>query len=190
MKFIETKSDTFDVLLHGSTGGMNYSLMRKIFDVCCTQGHSVVSFDFPFYEREEEQSSGPELTEELIVLKDVLAKCHAEKYKFVRLIGKSLGGIIGAKFLEGLSTDDQKKFTIIFFGYDIGSINLKNFDGKIVVIQGEKDRFGNIDAVKKDLEGAVSNDITYFEVPNADHSFRNDQKDPVYEEVAIEFFKK
>ena len=168
---------------------MSYSLMQKIFDACLAQGHSVVSFDFPFFERGEEHSSGPELTEEIGVLKDVLDKCHAEKYKSIRLIGKSLGGIIGAKFLEGLSGNDQKKFTIIFFGYVVGSINLKNFQSKIVVVQGEKDRFGNIDSVKKDLESALSRDIIYFEVPNADHSFRNDQKEPVYEETAIKFFK-
>jgi predicted alpha/beta-hydrolase family hydrolase len=189
MKFVETKSDTLDVLLHGSSGGMNYSLMQKIFDGCVTEGHSVVSFNFPFFERGEEHSSGSELTEELGILKDILAKCHAEKYESVRLIGKSLGGIIGARFLEGLSGEDQKKFTIIFFGYDVGDVNLKNFQGKAVVIQGEKDKYGNIDAVKKNLEGETSKDVVYYEVPNADHSFRNEQKEPVYEDVAINFFR-
>jgi len=189
MKFVETKSDTLDVLLHGSSGGMNYSLMQKIFNACSAQGHSVVNFNFPYFERGDEYSSGPELTEELDVLKDVLTKCHAEKYKSIRLIGKSLGGIIAAKFLEKLSAIDQKKFTIVFFGYDVGSINLKNFQGNIVVIQGEKDKYGNIEAVKKDLETTVSKDITYYEVPNADHGFRNESKEPVYEGVAIDFFK-
>lgn len=31
------KSDTLDILLHGSSGGMNYSLMQKIFDECVKQ---------------------------------------------------------------------------------------------------------------------------------------------------------
>lgn len=40
LKFIDSKSDTLDVILHGSSGGMNYSLMQKIADVCVKQGHS------------------------------------------------------------------------------------------------------------------------------------------------------
>lgn len=64
MKSVETKSDTLDILLHGAGSEMNHSNMQKAFDVCVAQGNSVVNFNFPFYEREEEHSSGPELIEE------------------------------------------------------------------------------------------------------------------------------
>jgi len=84
MKFVETQSDILDVLLHGAGGRMNHSNMRKAFDVCVKQGHSVVNFNFPFFERGEEHSSGPDLTEEVDTLKKVLAECKVDKYKHIR----------------------------------------------------------------------------------------------------------
>ncbi len=190
MNFVEAQSDTLDVLLHGAGGGMNHSNITKAFEVCVKQGHSVINFDFPFFERGEEHSSGPDLTEEIETLKKVLTECKADKYKHIRLIGKSLGAIIAAKYLSQLAPDVQKKFSVVIFGYDTGMIDISGFPGKVTIIQGEKDKFGNIEVVMKDLRNAASKDISYFEIPNADHSYRNEQKEPVYEDKAIEIFKK
>ncbi len=190
LKFIKNKSNTLDVLLHGSSGGMNYSLMQKIFDECAKQGHSVANFNFPYFERGEEQSSGPELNEELETLKSVLNKCKAEEYKHIRLIGKSLGAIIASYYLKSLSKEEQTKYSVIVFGYVTGSIDLKSFGGKIDIIQGEKDKFGNIDVVRNDLKDVVSKDISYFEIKNADHSYRNELKEPIFEDEAIDIFKR
>ena len=189
MKFIEIKSNTLDVLLHGAGGGMEHSNMKKTFDVCVEKGHSVVNFNFPFFERGEEHSSGPELVEEIETLKKILSDCHAKKYKHIRLIGKSLGAIIAAKYLSQLKPEEQNKFSVIIFGYDTGMINISTFAGKISIIQGEKDKYGDIDVVKNDLKNAKAENIQYFEVPNADHSYRNEQKEPVYEDIAINYFK-
>ncbi len=189
LKFIDNKSDTIDILLHGGKGGMNQSLSLNIFDACVNQEYSVVSFNFPFFEREEEQSSGPELNEELKTLQTVLDECKADEYKHVRLIGKSLGGIIASRFVSHLTKMDQEKYSVIIFGYVTGDINLNNFNGKITIIQGEKDKYGGIEVVKNDLKNAVSKNINYFEIKNADHSYRNGLKEPVFEDDAIDIFK-
>ncbi len=64
------------------------------------------------------------------------------------------------------------------------------FPGKISIILGEKDKYGNIEVVKNDLKNAVSKNIEYFEIQKADHSYRNPQtKELVYENEAIEVFK-
>jgi alpha/beta superfamily hydrolase len=118
-----------------------------------------------------------------------LDECKAEKYKHIRLIGKSLGAIIASYYLESLQKEEQSKYSIVIFGYVTGSIDLNSFEGKIDIIQGEKDKFGNIDVVKNDLKDAVSEDISYFEIKNADHSYRNELKEPVFEDEAIEVFK-
>ena len=55
LKYIDNNSDTLDVLLHGSSGGMNYTLMQKVFDESVRQGHSVANFNFPYFERGQEQ---------------------------------------------------------------------------------------------------------------------------------------
>ncbi len=187
--FKDLNSNTLDVLLHGSSGGMNYSLMQKIFDECLKQGHSVANFNFSYFVRGEEQSSGPELKEELETLNSVLNQCKAKEYKHIRLIGKSLGAIIASYYVKSLSKEEQQKFSVIFFGYATGSINIKGFVGKIYIIQGQNDKFGNIEVVKKDLSDAVSKDINYFEIVNADHSYRNELKEPVFEDEAISMFK-
>lgn len=190
LKFINNKSDILDVLLHGSSGGMNYSLMQKIFDECIRQEHSVANFNFPYFERGEEQSSGPELKVELETLQSVLDECETKEYKHVRLIGKSLGAIIASYYIKTLSKEYQSKYSIVVFGYVTGSIDLKSFGGKIDIIQGEKDKFGNIDVVRNDLKDVVSKDISYFEIKNADHSYRNELKEPIFEDEAIDIFKR
>lgn len=189
LKFVKKESDTLDVLLHGSSGGMNYSLMQNIFDECVKQEHSVANFNFPYFERGEEQSSGPELKEELETLKSVLNECKAEEYKHIRLVGKSLGAIIASYYLKALPKEEQSKYSVVVFGYVLGSIDVKSFDGKIGIIQGEKDKFGNIEVVKNDLKNAVSKDINYFEIKKADHSYRNETKEPIFEDAAIEIFR-
>lgn len=190
LNFINNRSETLDVLLHGSSGGMNYSLMQKIANVCIKQGHSVANFNFPYFEKGEEQSSGPELKEELETLQTVLNMCKAKEYKHIRLIGKSLGAIIASYYLKSLPKEQQSKYSIVVFGYVTGSIDLKSFEAKIDIIQGEKDKFGNIEAVKKDLKNAVSRNINYFEIKNADHSYRNESKEPIFEDEAIDIFKR
>lgn len=180
------KSDTLDVLLHGSSGGMKYSLMQKVFDLCIKQGHSVVNFNFPYFERGEEQSSGPELKEELEILQSVLDQCNAREYKHVRLIGKSLGAIIASYYLRDLTEAEQPKYSIVVLGYVTGSIDLNKFVGKINVIQGEFDKFGNIETVKMDLKNSKSTSISFYEVKKADHSYRNPEtKEPLFEDEAI-----
>lgn len=186
LKFIKNRSDTLDVLLHGSSGGMNYSLMQKVADVCVKQGHSVVNFNFPYFERGEEQSSGPELKEELKTLQAVLVECKAKEYKHIRLIGKSLGAIIASYYLKLLSKEEQSKYSVVIFGYVTGSVDLKNFEGNIDIIQGEKDKFGNIEVVKNDFKTTVSKNVNYFEIKYADHSYRNDLREPVFEDKAVE----
>ena len=190
LKFINNNSNTLDVLLHGSSGGMNYSLMQKIFDVCLKQGHSVANFILPYFARGDEHSSGPELKEELETLQSVLNECKSKEYKYIRLIGKSLGAIIASYYIKSLSKEEQLKYSVIVFGYATGSIDLKSFEGKINIIQGEKDKFGDIETVKNDLKESVSKNINYFEIKNADHSYRNESKEPIFEDEAIEVFKK
>jgi predicted alpha/beta-hydrolase family hydrolase len=52
-----------DVLLHEAGGGIEHSNIKRAFNICVKNGHSVVNFDFPFFERGKKHSSGPELIE-------------------------------------------------------------------------------------------------------------------------------
>jgi len=184
--FYNNRAKNLDVVLHGGSQGMDSGLINKIIEASRKNGNSVVAFNFPYIERGEEKSSGPELIEETDALQSVLNFCQADKFESIRLIGKSLGGVVAGHYLKKLDPNQLDKFSLIIFGYDIGYIDLKTFPGKIVIIQGDKDKFGDVEAVKNDMKGAVSKDIVYLSVKGADHSYRvPETKEPIYENEAV-----
>lgn len=180
-------SSSLDVVLHGRTPGIDSPFIEKVFNYSKHKGNSVLAFNFPYLERGDESSSGPELKEELETLKEMLTMIEkGTSYSKIRLIGKSLGGIIASYWIKSLTKEDQKRYEVIILGYVTGDVQLKQFEGKITIIQGEKDKYGNIEVTKKDLSDAISEDIQYFEVKNADHSYRNpNTKEPIYEDDVI-----
>lgn len=184
--FYNNRAKTLDVVLHGGSQGMNSGLINKIVNASRENGNSVVAFNFPYIERGEENSSGPELIEEISALQSILDFCQSDKYENIRLIGKSLGGVVAGHYLKKIGKNQSDKYSLIIFGYDIGYIDLKEFPGKIVIIQGSKDKFGDIEAVKKDLNGAISKHVIYLSVEGADHSYRvPETKEPIYEDEAV-----
>ena len=115
-----------------------------------------------------------------------MEKYKAAEYKYIRFVAKSLGAIVASYFLKSLPTTEHGRYSIIVLGYVLGSINLTSFLGKIIIIQGENDKFGGIKKVKIDLRNAISKDIRYIEIPSADHSFRDPEtKEPLFEDEAI-----
>jgi len=62
-----------------------------------------------------------------------------------------------------------------------------SFTGNIYVIQGENDKNGGVKEVKEAFNNLDQNKIKYFEIPGADHSFRDPEtKDPIFQEKALE----
>jgi predicted alpha/beta-hydrolase family hydrolase len=185
------KSDTLDVVLHGGSYNINTPFMQKVFDVCRGKGHSAIAFNFPYRERGEENSSGSGLKEELEMLQTFLDYCEYKKYKNIRFVGKSLGAIVASLYLDKLPKGQMSKFSIVVLGYVTGHVKLQNFTGPIAIIQGEKDKFGNINKVKGDLKNAKSKDIEYFEIKGADHSYKNPKtKKPDYVNEAMKVLSK
>ncbi len=179
-------SEQLDIILQGGSYGIESTFIRNIYDNSVKKGNSVIAFNFPYYERGEESSSGPELKEELNALQNILDYSRYKEYKHVRLIAKSLGGIVASYYLSNLSQKDMNNFSVVVLGYIAGQTKLKQFNGPIKIIQGEKDKFGGIDVVKEDMKSAVSKEIQFIEIPNADHSYREmETKEPRYEKLAI-----
>ncbi|MCX6726245.1 MAG: hypothetical protein NTY75_00300 [Candidatus Shapirobacteria bacterium] len=184
--FFNNKSETLDVILHGGSQGMDSSLINKLVEKSKSLGNSVVAFNFLYIERGEENSSGPELIEELDALQFVMDYCRSGDFKHIRLIGKSLGGVVAASYLTKLTPENMSRFSAIILGYDIGYIDIKSFTGKIKIVQGSKDKFGDIEVVKSDIKGLASKEIAYVSIEGADHSYRvPETKDPIYEDDAV-----
>ena len=180
------KSDNLDVILHGGSQGIDSSFILKLFEASEKEGNSVVAFNFPYLERGDDHSSGAEVVEEREIVASILESCDYRKYKTIRILGKSLGAIIAAKYFESLAKSEVGPFSITVLGYDVGQIGLKKFPGNILIVQGSKDKYGDIEVVKNDLRGAISKNIKYLSVEDADHSFRvPETKEPVYEDKAV-----
>jgi predicted alpha/beta-hydrolase family hydrolase len=176
-------SKTVYLVLHGGGAeGVETPFISNIIDSLVTTGSSVFGFNFPYCERGEENSSGPELTEETAALDEVVQFLQSEGYERVIIVAKSLGGITTSYWL---AQHPDTLVHVIVLGYVIGSVKTEAWHDKLsAVIQGEHDRFGNGDAVKEEL---ATHNITakVLELPMADHSYRNEQKEPVYQTEAI-----
>ena len=180
-------SNNLDVVMHGVNKGIDSQFIQKIVNESYRNGNTVIAFNFEFYDRGEHSSSGVELEEERKSLKSILEYCEYKKYKKVRLIGKSLGGIVIGRYLKELSLNSHEQFEVVIFGYDIGYIDINDFKGRIRIVQGSKDKFGDINAVKEDLKGSISKLIEYIEIEGASHSYCNPENDePIYEDKAIQ----
>jgi len=188
--YFKPNSDALDIVLHGGSVGIDTPFMRKIIECLKKGSNSVLAFNFLYYERGQKQSSGKDLAEELGTLNNLMEFVHAQEYKYIRFIGKSLGGIVASYFLDKLPDNEHSKYSVIILGYVVGSLKLQKFSGSICVIQGEKDKFGGIEKVKMDLKNANSKDIKYFEIKGADHSYRDPEtKSPVFEDEAIKILE-
>lgn len=175
-KFEFYQDDTIgilDVVLHGSNSGIESPFIQKIFEAGKQVERSIAIFNFPYIDRGEKKSLDDPREEEISALKIVLEELGSDRYQKVRLIGKSLGAVVAAEYLSSLDKDEQKKFELVVLGYDLGWIKLSGFSGKVMIIQGSEDEFGDIDDVRKDLRGAVFEKLILHGVGGADHSFRN-----------------
>lgn len=172
------------VVLHGGgPEGIETPFISSVFDALAATGTSVYGFNFPYCERGEESSSGPDLPEETAALEKVIDFLRHEGYEKIVIVAKSLGGIVTSYWL---TEHPEANVSVAILGYVIGSVKTEALQGKLqLVIQGELDRFGGAEAVRNELAAhGVSAEVT--EIPQADHSYRNEQKQPVHQPAAVQ----
>lgn len=174
-------SDRVFVVLHGSgTEGVESTFIAKVIEGLTKTSNSVFGFNFPYCERGDESSSGPELAEEVEALKQVVEQLQENGYK-VTIVAKSLGAIVASFYLEQNPSDEIE---LIILGYVIGDVKTQAVRNNLkAVIQGENDRFGGAEAVNAEIRD-INADV--IEISSADHSYRNDQKEPVFQDAAIQ----
>ncbi|TAH33596.1 alpha/beta fold hydrolase [Candidatus Saccharibacteria bacterium] len=175
---------TVYLVLHGGgPEGIETPFISNIINALVGTSSSVFGFNFPYCERGEENSSGEALAEETAALDKVVQFLRSEGYEKIIIVAKSLGGITTSYWLEQHPNENVE---VVVLGYVIGSVKTEALPDKLrLVIQGENDRFGNAEAVKAELnKHNVTADVV--EVSKADHSYRNEQKEPVYQEQTIE----
>lgn len=176
-------AETVYLVLHGGGAeGIETPFISSVIEGLVGTRNSVFGFNFPYCDRGEESSSGEELTEETAALQQAVQFLRGEGYKKIIIVAKSLGGIVTSYWLEQHPEEDVE---VVVLGYVIGGVKTQPLQNKVrLVIQGANDRFGNAEAVQTELQQhEVIADVA--ELPNADHSYRNEQKEPVYQSDAI-----
>lgn len=168
------------MILHGGGPvGVETDFISSIFDAIAATKNSVLCFNFPYCEREEEASSGPELKEEVDALKRAIDFAYLEGFSKIIIVAKSLGGIIASYYLEQYP-DGQIELLIL--GYIPSETKQRAISNNLkLVIQGTNDRFASPIEVKKN----VGSQVEVIEIIDADHSYRNSKKELVYQETAI-----
>lgn len=170
------------VLHGGGPEGIETPFIANIINHLTETGNSVFGFNFPYCERGEENSSGEALSEETAALETVVQFLRSEGYEQIIIVAKSLGGITTSYWLEQHKADDV---AVVVLGYVIGIVKTEALQGALrLVLQGENDRFGNAQAISAEL-AKHSIEASVVEIPKADHSYRNEQKEPVYQDDAI-----
>lgn len=175
------------VLHGGGPEGIETPFIANVINRLGETRDSVFGFNFPYCERGEQDSSGETLSEETAALETVVKFLRCEGYEQIVIVAKSLGGITTSYWLEQHEANDIQ---VVILGYVIGSVKTEALKNVLrLVVQGEKDRFGDGDSVTAELaKFSISADV--LEVPKADHSYRNEQKDPVHQDEAIDMLIK
>ena len=168
------------MILHGGGPvGVETDFISSIFDAIAATKNSVLCFNFPYCEREEESSSGSELKEEMNALKQAIDFAYLEGFSKIIIVAKSLGGIIASYYLEQYP---DSQIELLILGYISSEIKQRAISNNLkLVIQGTNDRFASPIEVKKN----VGSQVEVIEIIDADHSYRNSKKEPIYQETAI-----
>jgi predicted alpha/beta-hydrolase family hydrolase len=194
--WIKPEGESLDILLHGGSGGIEVPFMVKLFDYCVGDGGSVVAFNFPYIERGDGGKASEGLVEELAALDDIVEFTKQFGHKHIRFVGKSLGGLVAAKYIaETLSLVDIP-FTheLVILGcivpyYDI---SLPKTLKAVTIVQGSADKFGTPLDVEYLLQKIVPKEVVAIqvhEVSNADHSYNTPgTKDGAHVDEALSLF--
>ena len=176
----KNKSKNIYLIIHGGGPvGVETDFISAIFDTIAKTNNSALCFNFPYCERGEENSSGPDLLEEISALEQVIDFVHAEGYSHITIVAKSLGGIISSYYFAKYP---DKSIDLIILGYIPDEIKQNAISKNLkLIIQGENDRF----ATPSEVQKIVGNKVSVTEIKNADHSYQNHNKEPIYQKEVL-----
>jgi predicted alpha/beta-hydrolase family hydrolase len=178
-------SNTLFVILHGGGAGIEDPFLGKIYDKIISANQSYLAIQMSFIDRVESSSSGLETPREIEEVQTVLDQINLSNYTDIHFIGKSLGGLVLQRFITQSPVFNALKTNLTVLGYLVGDVDISQFQGSLHIIQGEYDPYGTPEAVQKDLDLSPNTSAKLDIIPNGDHSYRNDKKEPIYQDEAV-----
>jgi len=172
-----------DIILCGSSSGIDSELMQKLFHKSVEKKHSVIMFNYHYRDKNTKHSKN--LKEELETLDNFVKFVEIDRFKKITFLGKSLGGIITGIYLKD-SLKEKDNIDVVILGYVKDYIDLSYFKGPIRIIQGEKDPYATPKEALKHAKKGISKNIQLFEIKNAEHGYRDYKtEEPKYIDEAV-----
>jgi hypothetical protein len=183
-KYICNNNNTLYLVLPGASLNTSTGIMKHIIDRLEIRKEDILAINYPFQDRLENKSSGEKLLEEqheIILGLDSVSNLD-KKWDKIVVIAKSISGAVVSRLLFTLIKKYTDRIDLYILGCLLNDVTLDNITylNKFVILQGELDPFGSPSQVKEKFNNA--NVIT---IPNADHSYRNSEKQPIYEPIVI-----
>lgn len=161
------------ILAHGAGANKDSEFMQGIATRLCNKGIKVVRFDFPYMIAAREKNKRQPPNRMPILVNDFEEIIEAaDKHLPLFIGGKSMGGRVAT-----MLTNYQGVNGVICLGYPFHppgkpekhrTAHLQEFDNSTLILQGERDTFGNRARVAE-YQLADTIQIEYLEA--ADHSF-------------------
>ncbi|NNE68477.1 MAG: alpha/beta hydrolase [Pyrinomonadaceae bacterium] len=176
------------VFAHGAGAPMDHAFMNSIAEGIASQGIRVTRFEFPYMAKRRitGKRGGPGSPKVLLqTWREVVAELNGEIPLFIG--GKSMGGRIAT-----MVADEQGLEGIVCFGYPfhppgrsekLRTEHLASMPLPMLVIQGERDTFGNKEEVG---DYDLAETIEFEWMPDGDHSLKPRKKSGFTEEENLE----
>ncbi|MCA9071437.1 MAG: dienelactone hydrolase family protein [Planctomycetaceae bacterium] len=161
------------ILAHGAGSGMDTDFMNTVAAGIANNGFRVVRFEFPYMVKRRETGQKRPPDREPILREtwfNVIEQVKTEKFV---VGGKSMGGRIAS-----LVADEVGATGLVCLGYPFHPTgnpdklrieHLKSISTPTLILQGERDPFGNDDEV---MGYDLSSQVQIHWLPDGDHSFK------------------
>ena len=169
------------IVLHGSTQGIDSTLIRNVYQSLDNFGKDVFAFNFPYIEKGLKPSEN--LQKEIEALNLVVGYLLNSGYTQISIVAKSLGAIVASQWIAAIPISMQLRIYIL--GYVLGDVKTSSFKDRLkLVIQGQMDYYGDGKTVEKELQTAGVK-AKVKEIAGADHSYRDKSGKPAFEIEAV-----
>lgn len=161
------------VLAHGAGAGMDTDFMNTVAAGIANEGFRVVRFEFPYMVKRRETGKKRPPDREPILRETWLEVIETVQSEKLVIGGKSMGGRIAS-----LIADEAEVNGLVCLGYPFHPTgkpdklrieHLKSIRAPTLILQGERDSFGNKDEV---LSYDLSSQVQIHWLPDGDHSFK------------------
>jgi predicted alpha/beta-hydrolase family hydrolase len=182
----KSNSEELVVIVHGGGEGIESDFIQKIKNVY--KQHSTLLIQMPFFDRGEEGTSTKTFDEEIKTFEDIFSTINIDQFNKISFIGKSIGGHVLLKYIYKHYFEIQKfNPSIQILGVLVDLIKLElDKPLKIRFIQGTNDKYGSIEDVIKLIKSSQSPDISLLRIEGGDHSYRDSNKKPIFQDVVID----